>query len=189
MCLARSLLHSSASYLPRRHDQVLDREKRRSLSREKYQTTAPMDHAPGWNEHLATTSEHAVKVRHSITFINRSGDILTSSSSHAALLSKLLPQADATPGGPPSEDLAAQTVQHLQKKHSPEERFTSEAVYERDEISGPLGTAKIQADASEEVGRVDGEWRKTVVQERKEEVTKPTDSEEHVCAISSPHTK
>ncbi|EIM90876.1 uncharacterized protein STEHIDRAFT_48368, partial [Stereum hirsutum FP-91666 SS1] len=139
--------------------EILDREKRRNLSREKYQTTAPMDHAPGWNEHLATTSEHAVK-------------------------------ADATPGGPPSEDLQAQTVQHLQKKHSPEERYTSEAVYERDEISGPLGSAKsIEADASEEVGRVDGEWRQTMVKERtEEEVVKegdPTSSEAHVSVVYS----
>ncbi|KAI0034225.1 hypothetical protein K488DRAFT_45946, partial [Vararia minispora EC-137] len=40
---------------------ILEREKHRNLSRQPFQTSAPMDHAPGWNEHLATTAEANVK--------------------------------------------------------------------------------------------------------------------------------
>jgi len=41
--------------------EVLEREKRRNLSRQPYQTSSPVDHSPGWNEHLASTSEANVK--------------------------------------------------------------------------------------------------------------------------------
>jgi hypothetical protein len=41
--------------------EVLEREKRRNLSRQPYQTSSPIDHSPGWNEHLASTSEANVK--------------------------------------------------------------------------------------------------------------------------------
>jgi len=41
--------------------EVLEREKRRNLTRQPYQTSSPLDHSPGWNEHLATTSEAHVK--------------------------------------------------------------------------------------------------------------------------------
>ncbi|KAF8501665.1 hypothetical protein F5888DRAFT_1608816, partial [Russula emetica] len=41
--------------------EVLEREKRRNLTRQPYQTSSPLDHSPGWNEHLASTSEAHVK--------------------------------------------------------------------------------------------------------------------------------
>jgi len=41
--------------------EVLEREKRRNLSRQPYQTSSPLDHSPGWNESLASTSEANVK--------------------------------------------------------------------------------------------------------------------------------
>ncbi|KAI0303776.1 hypothetical protein B0F90DRAFT_1708970 [Multifurca ochricompacta] len=41
--------------------EVLEREKRRNLTRQPYQTSSPLDHSPGWNEHLATTSEANIK--------------------------------------------------------------------------------------------------------------------------------
>ncbi|KAI9512097.1 hypothetical protein F5148DRAFT_1146401 [Russula earlei] len=42
--------------------EVLEREKRRNLSRHPYdQTSSPFDHSPGWNELLASTSEANVK--------------------------------------------------------------------------------------------------------------------------------
>jgi len=41
--------------------EVLEREKRRNLTRQPYQTSSPLDHSPGWNEHLASTSEAIVK--------------------------------------------------------------------------------------------------------------------------------
>ncbi|KAI0250220.1 hypothetical protein BJV78DRAFT_1220535 [Lactifluus subvellereus] len=41
--------------------EVLEREKRRNLARQPYQTSSPLDHSPGWNERLASTSEAYVK--------------------------------------------------------------------------------------------------------------------------------
>ena len=41
---------------------VLEREKNRNLNRTQNNTATPHDHAPGWNEALASASEAAVKV-------------------------------------------------------------------------------------------------------------------------------
>jgi len=46
--------------------QVLDVEKRRNLSGTQHSTSTPLKNAPGWNEHLATTSEASVKADRSI---------------------------------------------------------------------------------------------------------------------------
>ncbi|KAK0217110.1 hypothetical protein IW262DRAFT_171272 [Armillaria fumosa] len=40
---------------------VIEREKRKSLSKGRYQTSAPINGAEGWNEFLATDSEVSVK--------------------------------------------------------------------------------------------------------------------------------
>ncbi|KAJ4477308.1 hypothetical protein J3R30DRAFT_3703625 [Lentinula aciculospora] len=40
---------------------VLDTEKKRNLSKTQHATSTPHDHAPGWNEHLASASEAHVK--------------------------------------------------------------------------------------------------------------------------------
>ncbi|KAJ3714164.1 hypothetical protein FB446DRAFT_784527 [Lentinula raphanica] len=40
---------------------VLDTEKKRNLSKTQHGTSTPHDHAPGWNEHLASASEAHVK--------------------------------------------------------------------------------------------------------------------------------
>ncbi|KAJ7706846.1 hypothetical protein B0H17DRAFT_1001264 [Mycena rosella] len=47
-----------------RHDndpEVLEREKQRNLSKSQHKTSTPHEHAPGWNEHLASDSEASVK--------------------------------------------------------------------------------------------------------------------------------
>ncbi|KAJ6530373.1 hypothetical protein DFH09DRAFT_934329, partial [Mycena vulgaris] len=47
-----------------RHDndpEVLEREKQRNLSKTQHKTSTPHEHAPGWNEHLASDSEATVK--------------------------------------------------------------------------------------------------------------------------------
>ncbi|KAJ7104080.1 hypothetical protein B0H15DRAFT_6602 [Mycena belliarum] len=41
--------------------QVLETEKARNLSGTQHRTSTPHKHAPGWNEHLASTSEASVK--------------------------------------------------------------------------------------------------------------------------------
>lgn len=49
--------------------QVLEQEKKRNLSKEQHKTSTPHpDHAPGWNENLASASEAAIKVRNTIPF-------------------------------------------------------------------------------------------------------------------------
>ncbi|KAJ7182616.1 hypothetical protein C8R43DRAFT_869045, partial [Mycena crocata] len=41
--------------------EVLEREKERNLSKTQHKTSTPHEHAPGWNEHLASDSEASVK--------------------------------------------------------------------------------------------------------------------------------
>ncbi|KAA1467666.1 hypothetical protein DENSPDRAFT_832774 [Dentipellis sp. KUC8613] len=122
--------------------EILEREKRRSLSGHPYQQSAPNDDAPGWNESLATDAEADVKADRS------------SASLH---------------------DLVDRTVTHVKAKHSPEERLeASEALSDRDEISGPLrgassgpGTITLEMDAyEEEVDKVDGEWHRVTRETR-----------------------
>jgi len=62
--LTTSRLASRAYSTSTMHDndpEVLEREKRRNLTRQPYQTSSPLDHSPGWNEHLASSSEANVK--------------------------------------------------------------------------------------------------------------------------------
>jgi hypothetical protein len=42
--------------------EILEREKQRNLRNEQHETSTPHKHAPGWNEHLASTSEAYTKV-------------------------------------------------------------------------------------------------------------------------------
>ncbi|GAW02587.1 ctg1 protein [Lentinula edodes] len=51
---------TSMRYSSTMHDNdpdVLDTEKKRNLSKTQHGTSTPHDHAPGWNEHLASASE------------------------------------------------------------------------------------------------------------------------------------
>ncbi|KAJ7578139.1 hypothetical protein C8J56DRAFT_356869 [Mycena floridula] len=68
----RAFLHSGALRQPNtglrfsstRHGndpEVLQREKERNLSSKSQNKTSPHEHAPGWNEHLASDSEASVK--------------------------------------------------------------------------------------------------------------------------------
>ncbi|KAJ3885327.1 hypothetical protein GG344DRAFT_82831 [Lentinula edodes] len=55
---------TSMRYSSTMHDNdpdVLDTEKKRNLSKTQHGTSTPHDHAPGWNEHLASASEAHVK--------------------------------------------------------------------------------------------------------------------------------
>ena len=42
--------------------QVLETEKQRNLKKIQHKTSSPIRNAPGWNQHLASASEAAVKV-------------------------------------------------------------------------------------------------------------------------------
>lgn len=84
-------------------------------------------------------------------------------------------QADRSTEKP--EELAARTVAHLKAKHSPEERMESgNAMYDKDEIAGPLkgaasgaGTsATVEDTSAEAVQEKNGEWRHTTARKHKE---------------------
>ncbi|KAG8921683.1 hypothetical protein FRC00_008353, partial [Tulasnella sp. 408] len=105
--------------------EVLDREKRRSLSKDPKQHAPHKHHAPEWNESLASVSEAAVK-------------------------------ADQSPVDTP-EELTRVTVEYVKKTHSDDDAgdiiqkatakafdtadraVHQEAVYDKEEIEGPLG--------------------------------------------------
>ncbi|KIJ66892.1 hypothetical protein HYDPIDRAFT_26307 [Hydnomerulius pinastri MD-312] len=91
--------------------QLLEREKRRNLSGGQHRTSTPIDNAPGWNEHLASTSEAHVKADRSTASIH---------------------------------DMQRNTVDYIHARHSPDERLgPREASYVRDEVNGPLGSARV----------------------------------------------
>ncbi|KAH8114345.1 hypothetical protein DFH11DRAFT_1593894 [Phellopilus nigrolimitatus] len=52
---------ASTSSMHNNDPEVLEREKQKNLSGEQDKTSAPHEHAPGWNEHLASSSEASVK--------------------------------------------------------------------------------------------------------------------------------
>ncbi|KAK7463513.1 hypothetical protein VKT23_006861 [Stygiomarasmius scandens] len=136
--------------------EVLETEKRRNLNKEQHRTSAPFgEHAPGWNEHLASASEAHVK-------------------------------ADRAPAS--SEDLTRDTIDYLQRRHSPDDRGQSTESYAKDQVDGPLGAASYETRE-----RIDGplgqaQTQKTVEKDVHETTriykTKsvPTDSEETVKA-------
>ncbi|KAF8825216.1 hypothetical protein HHX47_DHR7000305 [Lentinula edodes] len=68
---------TSMRYSSTMHDNdpdVLDTEKKRNLSKTQHGTSTPHDHAPGWNEHLASASEAHVKADRSTASPNELTD-------------------------------------------------------------------------------------------------------------------
>ncbi|KAH9950006.1 hypothetical protein B0H21DRAFT_832935 [Amylocystis lapponica] len=128
--------------------EVLDREKHRNLSSTQHKTSTTIGNAPGWNEYLASASEAAVKADRSDHNIG---------------------------------DMQSKTVKHIKERHhsadsaEPVEQATNtarmsnggsteshQATYERDEISGPLGSAEGKSDGVRQM-TVDHEVFETVV--------------------------
>jgi hypothetical protein len=103
--------------------EVLEREKQRNLLKIQHKTSTPHEHAPGWNEHLATASEASVKVL---------------SSSFSSPLPHLV-QADKSTGS--IFDLQRKTVEYVSARHSPEDQ-SCEATYSHDSVLGPLRSAE-----------------------------------------------
>ncbi|KAG8900133.1 hypothetical protein FRC01_010257 [Tulasnella sp. 417] len=123
---------TSASHVSDDDPEVIEREKQRSLSKHPNQHAPHQHHAPYWNEALASVSEAAVK------------------GSKPALL-----KADQSPVETP-EELTRVTVEYVKKTHSDDAGDTirkatatafgaanravhQEAVYDKEEIEGPLG--------------------------------------------------
>ncbi|KIO17927.1 hypothetical protein M407DRAFT_164246 [Tulasnella calospora MUT 4182] len=117
-------LRSNGSHVSDDDPEVLEREKQRSLSKHPKQHAPHKHHAPEWNEALASVSEAAVK-------------------------------ADQSPAETP-EELTRITVEYVKRAHSDDtgdivQKATAtafdaanravhqEAVYDKEEIEGPLG--------------------------------------------------
>lgn len=52
---------TSGSTIHGNDPELLEQEKQRNLNKEQHHTSTPHEHAPGWNEYLATTSEAYTK--------------------------------------------------------------------------------------------------------------------------------
>lgn len=130
------------------------------MTRQPYQTSSPLDHSPGWNEHLASTSEAHVKVGCSPV------------SSHKAPYSYLPLQADQDRSSP--HELASRTVAHLKAKLSVEDgAVASTSRSDPDEVSGPLksalgtdGIVDIDDTFEEEIKEQEGAWTHKIKREQ-----------------------
>ena len=92
---------------------MLEEEKQKNLSNKQHKTSSPHEHAPGWNEHLASASEAHVKADKSV---------------------------DTS-----VETLTRQTIERVKHRHHADDvTIGTEAVYEKDEIEGPLKSARTE---------------------------------------------
>ncbi|KAG8954141.1 hypothetical protein FRC04_000361 [Tulasnella sp. 424] len=134
---------TSASHVSDDDPEVLEREKHRSLNKHPNQHAPHHHHAPGWNESLASVSEASVKVCFDFQGVRASKTYPTPS------------KADQSPVESP-EELARVTVEYVKRTHSDDAGETiqkatatafeaanravhQEAVYDKEEIEGPLG--------------------------------------------------
>jgi len=90
--------------------EVLETEKHRNLRKEQHKTSSPIKNAPGWNQHLASASEAAVKADRS----------------------------DVSPAELASTTIQYIKDRHHAAPTGEERVDAREASYERDEITGPL---------------------------------------------------
>ena len=128
------LLHCEtvSSYQARR--QTLELEKQRNLAgKQHHSASAPHEeHAPGWNEALASESEAHVKVRRRCP---RAPAAPAGPARHAVAHAPL--QADKASATP--DEMIRTTVEYVKKRHG--EELPAEANYAKDEIEGPLKSA------------------------------------------------
>ncbi|KAH9928725.1 uncharacterized protein B0H18DRAFT_874647 [Fomitopsis serialis] len=112
---------------------TLDTEKKRNLTGKQHRSSAPHDEsAPGWNEYLGSASEAAVKADQSPD----DGDVATMQHKTATRIKRRYHEEESPDPNPPEQALEKGTdtshMAHGENVH---------AVYERDEVSGPLGGA------------------------------------------------
>jgi len=133
---------------------VLETEKAKNLAGKPHQTSAPMDHAPGWNELLASSSEASVKVCLCCIHI------------FYKLIKNTSMQADRDSTSP--AELASRTVEHVQARYSDHQGSS-----ENDSVKGPLSGA----------GKDPILVKKTIKEETTEAFKAPTDSEDVVRSV------
>ncbi|EIW57206.1 uncharacterized protein TRAVEDRAFT_126463 [Trametes versicolor FP-101664 SS1] len=104
---------------------VLEQEKKRNLSKEQHKTSTPHpDHAPGWNENLASASEAAIKADQAgVT----PGDLQEKTVKYVKERHHATDSATTTEPGVSTSRMAHTS--------------SGEASNKRDEIDGPLKTA------------------------------------------------
>jgi len=122
--------------------ELLDLEKKRNLSKNQHKTsTTHPDDAPGWNEYLASSAEAAVKADRSSGSMS---DMQQRTVKH--LKDRHHTDHDPTPHpveGPDSNVTEPGTTTSKMKDQNGDDGLAMhEAVYERDEINGPLRSAK-----------------------------------------------
>lgn len=59
----------SSGHISNGDPETIDLEKKRNLSKEQGKTSTPHEHAPGWNEYLASESEAYIKVLSTLCFV------------------------------------------------------------------------------------------------------------------------
>ncbi|KAI0715842.1 hypothetical protein C8T65DRAFT_643392 [Cerioporus squamosus] len=124
--------------------EVLEKEKHRNLTKQQHKTSTPIpDHAPGWNEHLASASEAAVKADQ---FKGSPKDL----QSHTVKYVKDRHHSDhadtPTFKEPPPHEPGVST-QKMKNNDGPD---VAEAPYTRDEIDGPLKSAHTETTAEKD---------------------------------------
>jgi len=110
---------STRLYSSTMHDndpEILELEKNRNLRGIQHKTSTPHAHAPGWNEHLASTSEASIKAD----------------------------QSSGTPSELQSRTVEYLRTRH--SKDGENGISSTTAFYSRDEVSGPLSDAKGKED-------------------------------------------
>ncbi|KAI0822561.1 hypothetical protein BC628DRAFT_669846 [Trametes gibbosa] len=155
-------LKSTTSVMPRfysstGHDNdpaVLEREKRRNLNKEQHKTSTPLpDHAPGWNESLASESEAAVKADQwsgSSAKELQEETVKYVSDRHRA-------EKTTTASEPPSHEPGVSTSRMT--RNGPD---SPEAPYKCDEVDGPLKNARTSTVKEKVEHKEDVITRKTV---------------------------
>lgn len=150
--------------------QVLEREKIRNLTKS-HRKLSPHEHAPGWNEKLASASEAAVKVRPRMSL----------RVSFSFVVNFLIRKADRSTGK--AEELVKTTLDHFRVGEEAERDNTESttASYAREEVDGPLkGVGKEEVTIERDETVVDRDGTNRVVKETHKKVLKMTPSEENV---------
>ncbi|CDO74515.1 hypothetical protein BN946_scf184979.g70 [Trametes cinnabarina] len=142
-----SALGATPRYSSTMHDndpEVLEQEKMRNLSKQQHKTSTPIKEAPGWNEHLASASEAAIKADR----VSGSTKDLQDQTIKYVKDRHHSNDSATTTEQPPHEP--GITTSHM--RHNGASNAEAEAPYQKDEIDGPLKNAHT-ATTEEKVGQ------------------------------------
>ncbi|OSC97736.1 hypothetical protein PYCCODRAFT_1439975 [Trametes coccinea BRFM310] len=112
--------------------EVLEQEKMRNLSKQQHKTSTPLEDAPGWNEHLASASEAAVKADQ---FAGSPKDLQDKTIKYVKDRHHSNESATTKEAPPHEPGISTSHMRHNGTSNA------EEAPYQRDEIDGPLKNA------------------------------------------------